>query len=211
MEKVAKAGANAGDGARATGPWAAVALASLVACPAAWAEGTGEAPMDAAMAAEARTEQRSVRLEVQTTALPRFEAQDSGFQSPRVDFTLFPGRHARFGAVVGLSNIGPRQPNALALGFAPPAPSFDLGVRWTHKQIDVTAWRRMNTADDAYSQIMQQQQPVYGARVEMNITPAKPKLLGIERGFLGVQLQGGGRIGIRRKNGGPMIYYRQTF
>lgn len=211
MEKVAKAGADAGKGARATGPWAAVALAGLAMCPAAWADDTGDAFMDAAMVAEARTEQRSVRLDVQTTALPRFEPQDSGFQSPRVDFTVFPSQHARFGAVFGLSNIGPRQPNALTLGLATPAPSFDLGVRWTHKQIDVTAWRRVNTADDAYSQIMQREQPVYGARVEMNITPAKPKLLGIERGFLGVQLQGGGRIGIRRKNGGPMIYYRQTF
>jgi hypothetical protein len=207
-KKVARVGEVAGRHARTMGPWAALALAGLAACPAAWADDTGDAPAEATLVADARTGQRPLRMEVQTSALPRFESQEGGFQAPRVDFSLFPSQRARFAAVVGMSGFGPRQPNGI--GFAPQSPSFDLGVRWTHKQIDVTAWRRVNAADDAYSAIMERQ-AVYGARVEMNIKPAQPSLFGLDKGFLGMQLESGARISVKRKNGGPMIYYRQTF
>jgi hypothetical protein len=207
-KKVASAGGYAGHGARTIGTSAALVLATVAGCPAAWANDTGEQAAEATVIAQARTDQRPMRLELQTRDLPRLDPQDTGFLAPRVDLSLFPGRSSRFGAVLGLSGFSPRQPNGL--GLAPQAPSFDLGVRWTHKQIDVTAWRRVNAADDAYSQIMLRQ-PVYGARVEMNITPAKPNLFGLDKGFLGMQLESGARISVKRKNGGPMLYYRQTF
>lgn len=208
MEKVASTGRQAGSRIGIPrGRWAAALLAPLAASPGAWAEETAAAD-DMAVVAQARKEP-SVRVQVQTSALPRLESQDSGFQAPRVDLSLFPAKARGLGAVVGFSGFGPQQAGGLGLA-APVRPSFDLGVRWSHKQIDVTAWRRMNTADDAYSQI-QMQQPVYGARVEMNVKPAKFGMLGFDRGFLGLQLESGARITIRRKNGGPMVYYRQTF
>jgi hypothetical protein len=32
-----------------------------------------------------------------------------------------------------------------------------------------------------------------------------------EKGFIGMQLEGGAKISIKRKNGGPMVYYRTAF
>jgi hypothetical protein len=188
----------------------AVLLAMLVACPVAWAQDAGQTPAELVVA-EARTD-APVRVQVQTSSLPRLESQDSGFQAPRVDVSLFPANSRGLGAVVGMSGFSGRQP--LPLGLAPTPPSVDLGVRWSHKlqsqnQIDITAWRRMNTADDAYS-LIQARQPVYGARVEMNLKSSSG-ILALDRGFIGMQLQSGARISIKRKNGGPMLYYRTTF
>ncbi len=188
----------------------AAVLAMFVACPLAWAQDSGPRPAEAA-AAQARAE-APVRVQVQTSTLPRLESQDTGFQAPRVDVSLFPARSAGLGAVVGMSGFTPRQP--LPLGLAPTGPSVDFGVRWSHKlqsqnQIDITAWRRMNVAEDAYT-LIQARQPVYGARVEMNLKSSSG-IVAFDRGFLGLQLESGARISIKRKNGGPMLYYRTTF
>lgn len=190
--------------------WNAAVLAMLVTSPVAWAQDASLAPGEA-VAAEARAE-APLRVQVQTSALPRLESHDSGFQAPRVDVSLFPANSRGVGAVVGMSGFSARQP--LPLGLAPTPPSLDFGVRWSHKlqsqnQIDITAWRRMNTADDAYS-LIQARQPVYGARVEMNLK-SSTGILALDRGFVGMQLQSGARISIKRKNGGPMLYYRTTF
>lgn len=168
-------------------------------------------PAEGVVVAQARTEP-PLRLEVQSSPAPRLEAQDSGYQAPRVDLSLFPARAHGLGAMVGLG--GGAQPQAL--GLAPARAHVDLGLRWTHTlpnayKIDVTAWRRMTGPDDAYGLIQVREQPVYGARVEMNIRPAKVNLFGLDRGFLGVQLEGGGRIAIKRKDGRPMVYYRTAF
>jgi hypothetical protein len=209
MKKVANTGGNAGSREGKSGPWAVISLALVAACPAAWAQDVKETPPDVVVLAEARTEQQPVRVQVQTSALPRLEAQDSGFQAPRVDLSLFPAKANGMGAVLGVSGFSAQ--SAPGLGLSPMRPSIDLGLRFSHKQIDVTAWRRMNTStDDAYTQI-QLRQPVYGARVEMNLKPAKLNVLGIDRGFLGLQLESGARISIKRKDGRPMVYYRTTF
>lgn len=189
--------------------WNAALLVLFVTCPA-WAQDAGLTPAES-MVADARTE-APVRVQVQTSALPRLEAQDAGFQAPRVDVSLFPARGAGVGAVVGMSGFSGRQP--MPLGLAPAKPSVDLGVRWTHKlqsmnQIDVTAWRRMNMPDDAYT-LIQAREPVYGARVEMNLKQSKGGFA-LDRGFIGLQLESGARISIKRKNGGPMVYYRTAF
>jgi hypothetical protein len=156
------------------------------------------------------------RLQVQASSLPRFEANDSGFQAPRVDVSLFPsGGSGGLGAVLGMST--PRAGIA-SPGLSPSTGSVDLGIRWSQRlnaqqQIDVTAWRRMNNSDqDAYSLIQRQQQPVYGARVEMNLADTSSKAgLKADLRFIGLQLEGGARISVKRKNGGPMVYYRTSF
>jgi hypothetical protein len=132
-----------------------------------------------------------MRLDVQTSTLPRLDAQDSGFQAPRVDVSLFPSRPFTLGAVVGMSGFNARQAPQ-PFGLQAMRPSVDLGVRWSPRvqsqQIDVMAWRRMNNDDPL--DLAQLRQPVYGARVE---------------------LESGARISVKRKDGRPMIYYRTTF
>ncbi len=189
---------------------AAMLLVVGVACPA--VAGAEEQKASAeVLVAEARAEQPGVRMQVRSSTLPRLEAQDSGFQAPRVDLSLTPSNSHGLGAVVGLSGF--HASNAVPLGFQPQRPSVDLGLRWSQKQIDVMAWRRMNTPDDAYSLAQMKEQPVYGARVEMNLAAAagKKNTFGIDRGFLGMQLESGARISIKRRHGGPMVYYRTAF
>ena len=181
----------------------AALLVLFVTCPA-WAQ-------DAAQPVAGARAEQAVRMEVQASTLPRLEAQDSGFQAPRVDVALFPANAGGMGAVFGMSGFSMKQPMPVTL--TPNRPSVDLGVRFTHKlqsmnQIDVTAWRRMNTPDDAYT-LIQVREPVYGARVEMNLKPSS--VISFDRSAIGLQLEGGGRITIKRKNGGPMVYYKTSF
>jgi hypothetical protein len=205
MEKAAAAG-------KAGVRWESAALIALACATApAWSQDGGGLPAEVLLA-EARVEPQ-VRMKVEASTLPRLEAQDSGFQAPRVDVSVFPSsRSTGFGAVLGLST-----PRASGPGLQAPAPgSVDLGLRWTHRllgqqQIDVTAWRRMNSEHDAYTMTVLRDPTVYGARVELNLTPARKMGLGADRGFLGLHLQSGARISIKRKYGGPMVYYRTSF
>jgi hypothetical protein len=191
------------------GPCAAVALFACVACPALHAQDVGRQAQTMA-AAQARAEQ-PVRVELQTSTLPRLDSQDSGFQAPRVDLSLFPSTTPNFGAVLGMSGFSARQPQAL--GLQPVRPSVDFGVRFSQRlqsrQVDVTAWRRMTMDDDAATLALMRQ-PVYGARVEMNIKPSKGPL-SLDGGFVGMQLESGAKISIKRKDGRPMVYYRTSF
>jgi len=210
MEKVAVIGRSAGRRWE-NNPVASCTALVLAAC--AMAGGpvrAQEQPAGGVVVADASA-RPSVRLEVQTSTLPRLDAQDSGFQAQRIDLSLFPTAGSRFGAVVGVSGFNN---NSLPqLGLAPTHPSVDLGVRWSQRvqsrQIDIMAWRRMTTDEDAYT-LIQMNQPVYGARVELNLSPSKGPL-SISGGFIGMQLQSGARISIKRKDGGPMIYYRTSF
>jgi hypothetical protein len=208
MEKVAVTGQSAGR------RWESNPVASctaLVLATCAMACGPVQAQQQVADAVMADAAAKpSVRLEVQTSTLPRLEAQDSGFQAPRIDLSLFPTAGSKFGAVVGVSGFNNGLPQ---LGLAPTHPSVDVGVRWSQRvqsrQIDITAWRRMTNDEDAYT-LTQMNQPVYGARVELNLSPSKGPL-SFSGGFIGMQLQSGARISIKRKDGGPMIYYRTSF
>lgn len=216
MEKATAFGKDAGDRWTVSllrGAPLALALAAL----AGPAVGAGEGLQVAGeiLVAEARIEQQPARLQVQASSLPRLEASDNGFQAPRVDVSLFPPGGSRgLGAVLGMST--PRT-GMQSYGLNAPATSIDLGVRWSQRlsnqqQIDVTAWRRMSMDQDAYSLIQRQQQPVYGARVELNLAKSSKKAgLAADLGFIGLQLEGGARISIKRKHGGPMVYYRTSF
>ena len=215
MEKAIACGDNAGDRnlALLRGAPLAVVLAALAGTAAASGE-VRQLPPET-LVAEARIDQQPARLQVQASSLPRLEATDNGFQAPRVDVSLFPpGNSSGLGAVLGMST--PR-PGVHSYGLNAPATSIDLGLRWSQRlsnqqQIDVTAWRRMTRDDDAYSLIQRQQQPVYGARVELNLADASNQAgLKADLKFIGLQLEGGARISIKRKYGGPMVYYRTSF
>jgi hypothetical protein len=206
MEKAAATGVFAGRHWEIPLGRCAAAMLAVLALPAAWAQDSASS----GVLNEARKES-PMRLEVRTSTLPRIEALD-GFQAPRVDLALLPGNSTGIGPVLGMST--PRG-DGQAFGLNPPRSSVDLGVRLSHRlesqrQIDVTAWRRMNTDDDAFTQV-QMRQPVYGARVEMNLSAAKRSGFAAERGFIGLQLESGARITLKRKDGRPMVYYRTAF
>jgi hypothetical protein len=194
------------------GQCAAIALGVLAISPLGWAQEVSVASsmQDRAIAVETRSDQ-GVRLEVNSSTLPRLDAQDSGFQAPRVDMALAP-QNRGLGVVLGLGNMGMRnatQPNSFA-----GQPAVDLGLRWRQtvysNQVDVTAWRRMSNDQDAYS-LIQQRTPMYGARVEMRLDNGKSPLLNLTGGFLGFQMESGAKISVKRKDGHPMIYYRTAF
>lgn len=224
MEKAAAAGARAGTRWEmgALGAWAAFGLAACVAGPAAWAGDA--APPDQVVVAQAHFDiplrvqlpaGDGPRLEVQTSTLPRLDAQDSGYQAPRVDVTLLPAHHASgISPVLGVGGLNQTNQPALA-GLPAMRTSVDLGLRWSQRlsgqqHVDVTAWRRMNTEYDAYT-LTQMQQPVYGARVELNLAPVHKAGFSLDHGFIGVQLESGARISVKRKDGHPMLYYRTAF
>ena len=206
MDKAA-AGAVAGSG-REPGRWAAAALACCAVAPLAWGQ---DAPLDL-IAADMRQE-APLRIEINTSTLPRIDAQDTGFQAPRIDVSLLPPRRSAVGVAFGMSSTQPR-PGAGLLPFGSSRTSMDVGVHLRHtvqrSQFDVTAWRRMTSEPDAYT-LVQQRQPVYGARVEMSLAPARKSGFSAERGFLGFQLESGAKISVKRKDGRPMVYYRNTF
>ncbi len=110
----------------------------------------------------------------------------------------------------------------LALTVTPSLPSarqwqdgHDVGLSWRarlmdDKVIDITAWRRMPQQPfDAISQI-RQRDPLYGARVEMKLAPARTRFA-TELRAIGLQLDNGARILLRRKDGNPTLYYRSQF
>jgi hypothetical protein len=214
MEKAAVTGRKAGSRREsALGPCTVAALVACLCSPAVQAQEDASPPADV-IVAQARTDEPALRLEVQTSTLPRMDAQDTGFQAPRVDLSLVPRNALGLGPVIGVSGFSQ---NRQLPGLQPQRTSIDLGLRWSHRlegqrQIDITAWRRMNTPDDAYS-LIQMHEPVYGARVEMNLSAKAPPKPGFafDRGFIGFQLESGARITFKRKDGRPMIYYRTTF
>jgi hypothetical protein len=203
-------GASAKAGRRSVHWRLALVVSALVA-------GHGAGAQEASLAASAAdAAPLPPRLEVASTSLPRFDGVDSIGSTQRVDLTLLPPRRSAVGLAVGMSGFAaPATVTGAGLTAATP-PSVDVGLHWRHTfdsnyRIDVTAWRRMAMQpQDAWS-LIHLREPTYGARVELNLTPQQRKGFVAERGFVGMQLDNGGRISIRRKNGGPMIYYRTKF
>lgn len=179
----------------------------LVGCGA-WLSAAGQVP---AAAAPGRAE-ASLQMELQASAPPRLASGDTGLQAPRLDLLLRASGRGGLGLAIGMSGVAAR--TVPAPGYAPLRGGMDVGLHWRHTlrnddQIDVTAWRRMAPAPDAYT-LIQQRQPVYGARVEMKLTPVRKAGLTLERG-IGFQLESGAKISIKRRHGGPMVYYRTAF
>lgn len=148
------------------------------------------------------------RFELSASSIPNFDSGEAA-RSTRLDMIWLPPRRPSVGLALGLtSNDG--------MGFRPfgtsAAPAVDLGVHWRYDdlyRIDVSAWRRMPTQDAPA--LNQDRQSSYGARLEMQMNKSSARSFRIDHGFLGMQLEGGARIGVRRSGGHPMLYYRTSF
>jgi hypothetical protein len=169
-------------------------------------------PMVAAPPASGSPEPRAAgQMEIAATSLPRFDDFDGMARSSRLDMVWLPPRRSALGLALGITTMaGP--------GLSPmeraPGPGLDLGFHWRYTldrqyRIDVTAWRRM-TPSDALD-LVQARNPSYGARVEMRLGSMPKSGFVADRGFLGLQLESGARITVRRKAGRPMFYYRTRF
>ena len=151
------------------------------------------------------------QLEVSTSSIPRVDV-DGGTRESRIDMTWMAPRQSALGLMLGMSNQ-----NASALApFRPVStvPTLDLGLQWRYTldnnyRVDVTAWHRI-MPPDALSLIQTRQQS-FGARVEMRIPSAQYSGLVADLNFIGLQLEGGARVTVKRSNGGPMFYYRSGF
>ncbi len=187
-----------------------LALTSL-ACAGAMAQAGGLSPQQLVVT-QARAE-APLRFDVSTSTLPRVDSSESASQGQRVDVSIVPEGRSGLGVAIGMTGSNPRPGMPPGMGFAPRA-SVDLGVKWRQvvysQQVDVTAWRRVSSDDAAYS-LVESRQPVYGARLEMKLDGESGNRFKAEKGFIGMQLEGGARISIKRKNGGPMVYYRTGF
>ena len=169
-------------------------------------------PMVAAPPASGSPEPRAAaQMEIAATSLARFDDFDGMARSSRLDMVWLPPRRSALGLALGITTMaGP--------GLSPmeraPGPGLDLGFHWRYTldrqyRIDVTAWRRM-TPSDALD-LVQARNPSYGARVEMRLGSMPKSGFVADRGFLGLQLESGARITVRRKAGRPMFYYRTRF
>jgi hypothetical protein len=164
-------------------------------------------------AAAAPDERERLQLELSASSLPRFDNIDGSSRSSRIDMTWLPPRRSALGLSLGMTS-------SQGTGFSPAGPyiasrpSVDLGLHWRYTldsnyRVDVTAWRRLVPADALT--LVQTHQPSYGARVEMQIRPVQKSGFVADRGFVGLQLESGARVTLRRSGGKPMIYYRTKF
>jgi hypothetical protein len=171
------------------------------------------APMSAT-ATEARDQRtRPMQLEVSAASFPRFDNTDGSTRSSRITLTWLQPRRSALGLALGMTN---RTESAFAAGGPYPGatPSVDLGFHWRYTldsqyRIDVTAWHRMGATDAI--ELVQTRQPAYGARLEMRLGSLPQRGFVADRGFLGLQLDGGARITVHRSAGKPMLYYRANF
>lgn len=160
---------------------------------------------------------QAAQLEVSASSLPRFDNVDGSSQASRIALTWLPPRQPGLGLAMGMS-LGMTNRSGAAFSVGGPSlsstPSIDLGFHWRYTldsqyRIDFTAWRRMAPVDAI--DLVQSRQPTYGARVEMGLGSMPQSGFVADRGFLGVQLDGGARITVRRSAGKPMLYYRTNF
>lgn len=126
-------------------------------------------------------------------------------------------RYGKFGLSLGMN--APASAAGSAGADATMPASMDLGVRWrsqreTGPQLDISAWARTPQATPtttAIAMIRDEQQLLYGTRVEVQWESSKTRGFAPEFGAIGMQLQGGSRLLLRARKGGPMLYYRSKF
>ena len=191
------------------------AVAPMLLLPALIAGAQEEVPpasfASSASAAHERT--RPMQMAVSASSLPRFDNIDGSSRNSRIDLSWLPPRRSALGLSLGMTSMdGP----GLSAGGSYPgtASNVDLGFHWRYTldsqyRIDVKAWRRMAPSDAV--DLVQARQPTYGARVEMQLGSMPQRGFVADRGFLGLQLEGGARITVRRSGGRPMLYYRTRF
>jgi hypothetical protein len=190
----------------------ATAMLATAPCQFAWAFDEVAATAAGVQSMSAPIDKTRSQLEVSATTLPRFDGADTTGRSTNVDLSwLSPGRSS-VGVSVGLNNTEGSTSWTLPPRFAG-ATNIDFGLRWRYtgdgnSRVDVTAWRRL-PQPDALS-LVQEREASYGARVEMRLSSAKRGFVA-DRAFLGFQLEGGARVGLRRSGHAPMVYYRNGF
>jgi len=107
---------------------------------------------------------------------------------------------------------------------APAKPlTLDLGVRWrsawgNNLHMEFSAWGQAPqpfastpSTHDTMGMIRQRDTAGYGTRMELQWSNAPTRGLLPEHGAIGMQLQGGSRVVLRAKRGGPMVYFRSRF
>ena len=152
------------------------------------------------------------QLEISGSSLPRFDNADSSTRTSRMDLSLLPAGRSSIGPSMGLTTLDAQGINNP--GLSNTQPSVDLGVHWRYltdnnSRVDVRAWRRVPQQPDALS-LVQERDTTYGARVDMQLSQA-PKARFIADHGVGLQLQSGAKIMVRRSGGKPMMYYRASF
>lgn len=204
--------------ARAARRWLAVGLllgaSGALAQPVDWASGTAAlTPVPLASAARGSGAPGSV-IEISASKLPRFDNFDgSNRTQQRIDMALLTPGRSSFGVTLGVTALSPSRYGPGADGTEG-LTGANLGLQWRYlldgnHRIDITAWRDLGRPKDALSMI-QSRDAGYGARVEMRLSGSRSALVA-DRGFIGVQLDGGARITLRRSGGKPMVYYRNKF
>jgi len=169
------------------------------------------------------------RVEVAVKAVPGLAADSvgrghsvgRGLVPPSIDLSLMPTRGRNgLGPMVSLSPSLPAADAAGAPGLAPGGTAADasVGLRWRYTlesnyRLDVTAWKSITPEPDAYA-LIQRRHPSYGARVEVPLSAvsnARTSGFVADRGFLGMQLDSGARLSVKRSGGRQMFYYRNKF
>ena len=154
------------------------------------------------------------QIEISRSKLPRFDNFDGGQRTvQRIDMALLSPGRSSFGVTMGLSSLSPSR-YALSGGAADGLPGMNLGLQLRYvmdnnRRVDITAWRDLGRPNDALSMV-QSRDAGYGARVEMQLSGSRSSFVA-DRGFIGVQLDGGARITLRRSAGKPMVYFRNKF
>jgi len=101
-------------------------------------------------------------------------------------------------------------------GGAPTLWGPQLGVHWTaglsgRRQVRFSGWTDLSPMGDGADQGFRGGLVTYTAQVQVQWQSARYGGLVPEYGAIGVQLQGGSRLLLRARHGGPMIYYRMRF
>jgi len=197
-------------------PRVAIGLVLGLAACAAWSLEGATSPLADAAAVATPGEPQRLQMEISASTLPRFENTDGSSRTSRVDVTWLPPRRSALGLSLGMNSMDGPAAFYPSGGYAGMPGSLDLGLRWRYTldgnyRIDVTAWRRLVPPDALTLVQMHQHQPGYGARVEMQIRPVPKSGFVADRGFIGLQLESGARVTVRRSGGKPMIYYRTKF
>ena len=153
-------------------------------------------------------------IEISASNLPRFDNFDGGNRTQqRLDVALLSPGRAAFGVTMGLTGLAPSR-YGFNGGSTEGTAGVSLGLQYRYifdnnRRVDITAWHEMNRPKDALAMV-ESREAGYGARVEMQLSGARSPLVA-ERGFVGMQLDGGARITVKRSMGRPMLYYRNQF
>lgn len=191
-----------------------LAMGSGFSQPVDWASATASFTPTPLATARAASPSSGTLIEFSASRLPRFDNFDgSNRTQQRLDMALLTPGRSSFGVTMGLSGMAPSRQGFNA-GAADSMPGVNLGLQYRYvfdnsRRIDITAWREMGRPNDALA-LVQSRDAGYGARVEMQLAGSRSPLVA-ERGFVGMQLDGGARIALRRSGGKPMLYYRNQF